>query len=74
MKDWKPGVRPTSGSRAPNVQLRLSIAIAKLMKIDPAKLAKAMRTKELKPYAEKLYKALGDELNVEYGKAVKALK
>lgn len=46
----------------PNVQLRLSLAIARLLKVSPVKLARAMRTKYLQPYAEELYHALGKEL------------
>lgn len=74
MHNWKSGVRGTKGTgRVYNTQLRLSLALAKLLKVKPEELAKAMHTKELKAYAEKLHKALGDELNKEYSKAVRAL-
>jgi hypothetical protein len=49
------------------------MAIAKILKIDPKVLAKNMSTKEIKPYAVKLHKALGDEINKVYEKAVEGL-
>jgi hypothetical protein len=74
MHNFKEEVRPSEGKpQKYNTQLRLSMAIAKILKIDPKVLAKNMSTKEIKPYAVKLHKALGDEINKVYEKAVEGL-
>lgn len=60
-RDWKPGSR-TRDLPEPNTQLRLSLAIAKILKINPRELAEAMSFNNTKAYAVRLYNALGEVL------------
>ena len=74
MKNWTPGVRPKSVKDNPkNITLRLVIAIAATLNIDPNKLAEYMQTTYSKEYAKRFIKALDGQIKTRYEEAVKTL-
>ena len=73
MKNWKPGIKARAVSNIRGTLLRLIIALANSLNVDPVLLAKNMVSKSSKEYAKKLRDELKEQTREEYQKAVSQL-